>query len=60
MRRVTFALGLVLFVLGVFWAGRESTHGLSAFTDHWWCPLPLVAVLIGPACSALAARRRTT
>jgi hypothetical protein len=45
-----------LIVLGLFWAGRESTHGLGAFWEQWWCPLPLIAVLIGA--TALLARRR--
>jgi hypothetical protein len=34
-------------VVGVFWAGRESSHGLSAFSDHWWCPIPLGLMLVG-------------
>ena len=27
----------VLILVGLFWSGRESTHGFSAFWDHWWC-----------------------
>jgi hypothetical protein len=36
-------------LLGVFWAGRESTHGLAAFWEQWWCPIPLVVIVIGVA-----------
>jgi hypothetical protein len=39
----------------MFWAGRESSHGLAAFTDHWWCPIPLAMVFLG-AISVLASR----
>jgi hypothetical protein len=37
----------VLIVFGLFWAGRETGHGLTALWEHWWCPLPLVAILVG-------------
>ena len=47
MPRVSLALGLALGALGLFWAGRESSHGLSAFSEHWWCPIPLVAIFLG-------------
>jgi hypothetical protein len=40
-------VGALLVLLGLFWAGRESTHGLGAFWEHWWCPLPVVAILVG-------------
>jgi hypothetical protein len=48
-------LGALLLVLGVFWAGRESGHGLAAFWEHWWCPIPLVIIVLGIA-GVLAAR----
>jgi hypothetical protein len=47
MRRVWQAIGLVLVIVGVFWVGRESSHGLGALWEHWWCPAPLVLVLVG-------------
>jgi hypothetical protein len=47
MARAGQMLGLVLGILGLFWAGRESSHGLSAFWEHWWCPLPLAAIFVG-------------
>lgn len=47
MPRGTVALGVVLGVLGLFWTGRESSHGFGAFWEHWWCPLPLAAILLG-------------
>lgn len=49
MRRVAQAVGAVVLLLGIFWAGRESTHGVTAFWEHWWCPIPLVFVLLGLA-----------
>jgi hypothetical protein len=47
VRRAGRLIGAFLVLLGLFWAGRESTHGLGAFWEHWWCPLPLVAILVG-------------
>lgn len=41
------AVAVVLAVVGVFWTGRESTHGLHALFENWWCPLPLVAIVVG-------------
>lgn len=29
--------------------GRERSHGLGAFSEHWWCPIPLVLIALGPA-----------
>jgi hypothetical protein len=47
VRRVGLVFGSALVVLGVFWAGRESTHGLSAFYEHWWCPVPVAMIVLG-------------
>ena len=47
MTRGGRVLGVCLIVLGLFWAGRESAHGLGAFFEQWWCPLPLIAVVLG-------------
>ena len=47
MRRVGQAVGALLLLLGVFWAGRESSHGLTAFWEHWWCPIPLALIGLG-------------
>lgn len=55
MTRVGRVFGAVLIILGLFWAGRETGHGLTALWEHWWCPLPVVAILIG-AMSLLAER----
>ena len=33
--------------MGLFWTGRESTHGLAAFAEHRWCPIPLALILLG-------------
>jgi hypothetical protein len=57
MRRVTQVVGAVVLVLGIFWAGRESSHGLAAFWEHWWCPIPLVFVLLGVVAVIVAGRR---
>ncbi len=56
MRRVGRAVGAILLLLGVFWAGRESSHGLTAFWEHWWCPIPLALIGLGLA-AVLVARR---
>jgi hypothetical protein len=47
MKRGSQLVGGLLILLGLFWAGRESDHGLGAFWEHWWCPLPLVAIVLG-------------
>jgi hypothetical protein len=56
MRRIGLSIGVLLFVLGVFWSGRESSHGISSFGEHWWCPIPLVAIVLGLATAVLMAR----
>jgi hypothetical protein len=56
MRRIGQVVGAVLLVLGVFWAGRVSSHGLTAFWEHWWCPIPLALILLGLA-AVLVTRR---
>ena len=53
--RVGRVLGTVLIVVGLFWAGRETGHGITALWEHWSCPLPLVAILLGA--TALLAER---
>jgi len=47
MKRAGRLVGVTLLLLGLFWSGRESSHGLGAFWEHWWCPIPLVAILLG-------------
>jgi hypothetical protein len=47
MRRTGQLASAVLLFAGVFWAGRESAHGLTAFWEHWWCPIPLALMLAG-------------
>ena len=59
MRRSGQFVGALFLLLGVFWAGRESTHGLAAFWEHWWCPIPLVLIVLGFA-AVLVARRPTS
>jgi hypothetical protein len=49
MRRIGYSLGAFLALMGVFWSGRESSHGVSALWEHWWCPIPIVAIVIGLA-----------
>ena len=46
-RRVSQVVAGLFLVLGIFWAGRVSTHGLAAFWEHWWCPIPLALILLG-------------
>jgi hypothetical protein len=47
MKRAAQLSAGLFVLLGLFWAGRESSHGLAAFWEHWWCPLPLAAIVIG-------------
>ena len=56
MRRIGQVAGAILLLAGVFWAGRVSSHGLTAFWEHWWCPIPLALIVLGVA-GVLVARR---
>jgi len=56
VRRIGYAVATFLLVAGIFWSGRESVHGLGAVSDHWWCPIPLVAIVAGLATTLLLAR----
>ncbi len=47
IRRTGRVVGGLSLVLGIFWTGRESTHGLAAFWEHWWCPIPLALIVLG-------------
>jgi hypothetical protein len=47
MRRVAQVIGTAFLLLGLFWAGRVSSHGITAFWDHWWCPIPLALIVLG-------------
>ena len=49
MKRVGLVLGAGFVLLGVFGAGLEGSHGLGAFWEHWWCPTPLVVIVLGVA-----------
>ncbi len=48
-RRIARIVGGFFLVVGIFWTGRVSAHGLAAFWEHWWCPIPLVLTLLGLA-----------
>lgn len=56
MRRIGQVVGVVFLAFGVFWAGRVSSHGLAAFGDHWWCPIPLALIVLGLAAVLLTRR----
>jgi len=56
VKRAGQVLGVVFVLLGVFWAGRESGHGIAAFWEHWWCPIPLAVIVLGVA-SVITAHR---
>jgi hypothetical protein len=43
---VRLAVLVVLLILGVFWLGRESVHGVRALYEHWWWPLPSVFIVV--------------
>ena len=59
VRRIGFLIGAILVLVGMFWAGRESSHGVGALWEHWWCPIPIVAIVVGVATGWLVARRPT-
>ena len=48
-RRTGQVVGALFLVLGIFWTGRESAHGLTVFWEHWWCPMPLALTVLGLA-----------
>jgi hypothetical protein len=56
MRRIGFSLTALLVLTGMFWSGRESSHGVGALWEHWWCPIPVVAVVVGLVTAWLIAR----
>lgn len=56
MKRVGLVLGAGFVLLGVFGAGYEGGHGLTAFWEHWWCPTPIVVIVLGVA-SMITAHR---
>jgi len=61
VRRFAVPAAVVLAVVGLFWSGRESTHGLGAFWEHWWCAMPVVAVALAVvlvASASIAGRRQ--
>ena len=60
MRRIGQVVGALFLLLGIFWAGRESSHGLAAFGDHWWCPIPLVLIALGLAAALVTWRPSRT
>jgi hypothetical protein len=47
MRRAAQVVGTAFLLLGLFWAGRVSSHGITAFWDRWWCPIPLALIVLG-------------
>jgi hypothetical protein len=55
VRIVAFGVALA----GIFWTGRESSHGLHALWEHWWCPLPLAGIVIGAVLVVLLRERPT-
>jgi hypothetical protein len=60
MRRIAQVIGTVFLLLGLFWAGRESTHGVAAFWEHWWCPIPLALMLLGLVAVVVTRRSSAT
>jgi len=60
MRRIAQVIGAVFLLLGLFWAGRESTHGVAAFWEHWWCPIPLALTVLGLVAVVVTRRSSAT
>jgi hypothetical protein len=59
MRRVGLVLGAALVLLGVFGTAFESSHGLGALWEHWWCTTPLIVIALGIG-SVVTAHRVTS
>lgn len=59
-RRTGQVAGGLFVVLGIFWAGRESSHGLTAFWEHWWCPIPLALIVLGGLVVVFTIRRSSS
>jgi hypothetical protein len=49
-------LGAGFVLVGIFGAWFEGSHGLGAFWEQWWCPTPLVVIVLGVA-SLITAHR---
>jgi hypothetical protein len=60
MRRIAQVIGTVFLLLGLFWVGRESTHGVAAFWEHWWCPIPLALTVLGLVAVVVTRRSSAT
>ena len=54
-RAIRWIAGFLL-LLGIFWVGRESTHGVGAFWEHWWCPIPIALVVVAAGAWIVAGR----
>lgn len=59
VRRIGSLIAGILVLVGMFWAGRESSHGFGALWEHWWCPIPIVAIMVGLATAWLLGRHPT-
>ena len=59
MGRTAQLVGSFLLLVGVFWSGRVSSHGVNAFSEHWWCPIPLALVAVGAAVWVVGRRSST-
>ena len=49
-------LGGALVLLGVLGTGFETSHGVGALYEHWWCTTPMVVIGLGIASVAAALR----
>jgi hypothetical protein len=56
MRRIGYSVGALLVLIGMFWSGRESSHGFTALWEHWWCPIPIIAIVVGLTTAWLVTR----
>ena len=59
VRRIGLLLGAALVLLGVLGAGFETSRGLGALWEHWWCTTPLVVIALGIASVVTAQRMRS-
>jgi hypothetical protein len=56
VKRIGLVLGAGFVLVGIFGAWFEGSHGLGAFWEQWWCPTPLVVIVLGVA-SLITAHR---
>ena len=60
MRRIGQVVGAIFLLLGGLLGWAREHHGLTAFWDHWWCPIPLALIVLGFAAVLVTRRPAST